>query len=1123
MPIERSHVRPLPGPDHLVPMQQLKNAAAATGRPRQNSSIRSTHYTSASNGSEWDRLSVPPSRRSDAYGHTFGAGAQDNADVRRRVGNGHAELIRLLGTGPESRHARRTHEQRFDHMGEAATRGNAIHGNLESVWNRGRAATFAVTKGLQGWALSEAMPKRVTLDLSARVEPMAGGAPVKTVPVAALPIPSFGDWPPLTAFVGGLVAKEGFSLAHDLVQPKYFTGIGARRDELGVLAENFRANARLASEFRAGSAGAGIVKAYGEGGRDHLEDTMNEADRSVYDYMKAMQRQTRWAMEPEQHLIETGVDSAATQATLARVAEADFLSRFAGRGKAAQPVVYYWQPPELADVGYMGAATDPLTGHRPAGARARREVSEAECPQRWDYRSDQGALAEVGKALAQIPSWSGYALAQKDLLLARAGNQAALVRLGAMSEDGRLGMAPGAAARLIAQELYDGPARQGNAQAQYRLGLLHAEGGAGGPAGARNDHLAVEWLTKAAEQGHHGAQAELGLMHAAGRTGLDRQRAGREASRWCMKAVQGGRRTPEVLFTLGRMHEEQRTDVGPGDEPSRSAEKWYIEAAKAGHRESCQRLGLLHYSRTPGLKGGAGNNADAAKYLGAAKDLGDAKAAYYLAQMYAGSRAQPEGGIQHMDAARACLEQSADGGYLPALIQLGRLLARGQLEPHGGEPAGQAAARLLLQAARHADADADAQCDLADLYRDGRAQPEDRQSCEAAAVGWYEQAAAQGSARAWQAMASMHEAGQAGIPRGPEANRKMAECLKEAALHGDREIQFQLAEIYREGVPGLEAGAQGDAQAAMWYAMASVRGHVESMYRLGQFYRDGRAQPKGGEPKKDAAVRLLKAAAQEGHAHAGFELGEMLLDNLAGSVDQAADLRKALEHMGAAAAQGDRDLQYRLAARHLQRRLDTPGERQERDGAARVWLEKAARQGHLRALQELAGLHIEGRTGCESQEVADRAAMEYIMTAVDMGDNFSRARLGWMHEMGRAGTASLHESQCEAVTHYTQAVQGDEPPTFAMYQLAVMCIEGRGGIEKGSADSEAVELLRRAAAKDDGISMYVLGMLHAQGRCGLDKDVAPGGKAVYWLTKAAERRVEQAVAYLEGLMAPKAG
>lgn len=758
MTIERARTRPLPGPDHVVPKQVLENEAAATGRPQQNPGFRSTHYASVRTITEWDRLGVPLNRKSDAYGHTFGAGAQDNADARRRVGNGHAELIRLLGNGPESSIAREVHEVRREHMGEAATKGNAIHSDLRTLWKLGGATKFAITKSFQTWALSGAMPKRVTLNLSADVEPMAGGTAVRTVPVATVPIPSFGAWDPVAAFIGGQVAKEGFNLVHDFVQPKYFTGIGAKRDDMEVLAEKFRANAARAKEIRAGSAGAGIVKAFGEGGRDHLEDTMINADHANYARMKAMQRQTRRATEPEQHLILTGVDAAATQATLCNFAEADFLTRFAGRSEGTWPVVHYWQPPDHPEVGYVSVATDPLTGTPPPGARARKDVSEAERPQRWDYRPDPGALlAEVGKALGQIPSWDDYALAQANLVLAKSGRRAAWVQLGEMCEAGRLGIAQGTASRRMAQQLYEIPARQDDRQAQYRLGRILAEGGAGGSTGPESDRLAVEWLQKAADQGHPEAAAELGLMHAANRTGLDKQTSGSQACFWLRKAIRGGVHSAEVVFTLGLMHEEHRADVGVGDEANRLAEQWYLEAAKLRHPEANLRLGLLHYRHTPGLAGGTGNDANAAKYLGIAKDLGNAEAAYYLAHMYRDGRAHPEGDTLRKEAILACLEQAAGAGHLKARVLLGRMLAAGELEPRSGETAGQAAARWLLPAARRGD-DVEVQCDLADLYRHKKAQPEDGQSHGAAAEYWYRKAEALGSERARKALNKKRDA-----------------------------------------------------------------------------------------------------------------------------------------------------------------------------------------------------------------------------------------------------------------------------------------------------------------------------------------------------------------------------
>ena len=752
MKIGTSDIVPLMGADHVVPKHQ-KNKAAATGL-----TYDSTHFTSARNCTELNGLRLPPDRQSDVYGHVFGVGAKDNEDARKRVRQGHAELISKLGGGSESSsRARKVHEARHEQMGQAAMKGNAIHGNLETIRNRGIVTKHVVTSGLQAWALSGALPE-IGVDLKVRVGREAGNEMSK-----GWVIPELGQWNPVVAFFGGLALKQGLHRLHDYVQPSYGTGITVKRNDMGKLAETFRVNAEQACISRAGTAGAGIRRAFGEPGRDHLEDAMNATDRSAYDYMKAMQRQTPWALEPDQHLAETGVVSAAIQANLARLAEADFLIQFAGRGKDTWPDAYYWKPPELAQTGYLSAVTDPLTGRsRPAGARAREDVSEADRPQRWDYRPEPGpVLADVAKALKDV-SWGDYMLAQMNRALAKLGKGAGLVQLGEMCEDGRLGMAKGLTSRRMAERLYEIPARQGDKQAQYRLGRMLAEEAASGPAGSPGDLLAAEWLRKAALQDHLEACAELGQMHAAKRLGEDS--ADSQACFWLLKAV--GLRSPEVLFTLGSVHERNPGDAEHVDQANRDAEKWYLEAARLEHVEANLRLGLLHYHHTPGLAGGTGNDADAAKYLGIARKLAIAKkvdnvdAAYYLALMYRDNRAAPEGNTLRKDAMFDCLEQAARGRHLKARALLGRMLASGDLEPRNGEPAGKAAAEWLLLPARLGDVDA--QCDLADLYRDKKARPEGGQGNDAAAAYWYEQAAAQRSEQACLALADMHKAGRPG-------------------------------------------------------------------------------------------------------------------------------------------------------------------------------------------------------------------------------------------------------------------------------------------------------------------------------------------------------------------------
>lgn len=92
----------------------------------------------------------------------------------------------------------------------------------------------------------------------------------------------------------------------------------------------------------------------------------------------------------------------------------------------------------------------------------------------------------------------------------------------------------------------------------------------------------------------------------------------------------------------------------------------------------------------------------------------------------------------------------------------------------------------------------------------------------------YREAAAQGHARAQNALALLYLKGQ-GVPADPE---QAFELYHQAAEQGLPAAQFNLARLYSKG-EGVAAEAD---KAAYWYQQSAAQGHVGAMKALGALY-----------------------------------------------------------------------------------------------------------------------------------------------------------------------------------------------------------------------------------------------------------------------------------------------
>ncbi|RYF88639.1 MAG: hypothetical protein EON95_20040 [Caulobacteraceae bacterium] len=123
--------------------------------------------------------------------------------------------------------------------------------------------------------------------------------------------------------------------------------------------------------------------------------------------------------------------------------------------------------------------------------------------------------------------------------------------------------------------------------------------------------------------------------------------------------------------------------------------------------------------------------------------------------------------------------------------------------------------------------DARAQFEVAAIYTEGRAVPEDL----AQAAVWYERAAAQGFAPAQYRLGNLYENG-----RGVTKDLQQARLwYQRAAEAGNRMSMHNLAALYAGG----ELGKQDFGPASEWFEQAASRGMKDSQFNLGMLYARG--------------------------------------------------------------------------------------------------------------------------------------------------------------------------------------------------------------------------------------------------------------------------------------------
>jgi hypothetical protein len=122
-------------------------------------------------------------------------------------------------------------------------------------------------------------------------------------------------------------------------------------------------------------------------------------------------------------------------------------------------------------------------------------------------------------------------------------------------------------------------------------------------------------------------------------------------------------------------------------------------------------------------------------------------------------------------------------------------------------------------------------------------------------------------------------------------------------------------------------------------------------------------------------------------------------------------------------------------------------------------------------------------------------AAHYFQKEAESGNTSSMTTLGYMYEEG----LGVSKNEEKAAALYLRAVNDeDRPNSQAMVYLALMYLDGRGGLAKD--ELKALEFCRKAADANNENAMFVLGYIYEGGLADQPKD--PAG-ALDWYKKSA--------------------
>jgi len=433
------------------------------------------------------------------------------------------------------------------------------------------------------------------------------------------------------------------------------------------------------------------------------------------------------------------------------------------------------------------------------------------------------------------------------------------------------------------------------------------------------------------------------------------------------------------------------------------------------------------------------------------------------------------------------------------------------------------------------------------------------------AVGWFEKAANQGHGQAMVALGVAYRDGQgtsrdlakaelwltrAAGEKNPTAKLELSRLLKgtgrtseslrmlyEAAEAGQVGAQFELGRTYLAKTPSPDV-----ASALKWLKAAADQGSVPAMRELGLAY----LLPPNETHNVIEAIRWLETAEAKGDREAGQKLTQILDDEatipksrpeafrwhlvraLKGNaasqdvvgvayrdgLDVPVDLVKAEQFLRMAEKSGRADVQYDLGvlATKSASRFYSLENAFELKG-------RAARNGHLQAMVDLAKLYFHGWDGMVAGKLDNRTlnitqrgnqlaeregfgtaagetkGLQWLLKAAEGG------HLAGMLELGQRSLLNYEKSKSpddltQAQRWLTAAAEKNLPE--AQRELGLLLLR--------SNQPAGVDWIRKAAESGDSVSQYTLGVALRDGH-GVKPNAA---EALHWLSLAADQHLDEA-------------
>lgn len=571
---------------------------------------------------------------------------------------------------------------------------------------------------------------------------------------------------------------------------------------------------------------------------------------------------------------------------------------------------------------------------------------------------------------------------------------------------------------------------------------------------ASETDLAFEFYQAAAEQGHPEGQHKMGMAYWRGL--FHRPINLGEAVMWFTKAA--SEKYAASSWALGQMALEN------GDQDVAIA--WWHKSIALGHVPSMRALASLLLNTTndndqdlPDEKEDGTKFNRAMELLAEAVRSGDAEALVLLGQIHQASAVTTTPTERNSATSAASASIMSDKSYASEeeeVEEAEMLLQKRQEEQ-------ELATRCFQQAAAMGHVEA--------MFL--AAQSWHAQQQFAAALEFYERAAACGHALSRVMRARYRIAGLGGLTADPEEGYKVKCGLVPTSSLLLTLLQKELVacaqddmcvDAYNSLGQCHELGlgtTQDDRLALEWYIKSAEKTQdAEAMFRIGQMHAQGRA-PAQKEQKQEQQHHALEAmqwfrfaCESRNHPRAHYCLGLYYLRGITSEDDQelllAPDTALALEHFHQAAAQNDRDAMVELGMHLLQ---------EEQETEAVSWLERAAQLNSVDAQRELGKIY-HGNTQQDFEK-----AYDLFCRAAQQGDRTSTLFIGIYHEHGIHVPPSAELAQ----EWYQVAIQLSPGQTWWLAELAL----ARLLHQQHGFNDEAFALFQRAAPMSTSAGIMV--------------------------------------------------